>query len=418
MRLASKVFLGVFATLAGISSSGRVLAQGGAEGAPHGHSGRHGLFDAPPVAVAEPSNETPAGSIRVRVVDTHDQPIQGATVLLGTMAQGGNRERVAGTTDGSGTYVWQDLPTGTSQAYRVNVPYEGATYSSTPFQLPEDRGYDVRVVRLPVTDDEHTVLQLLGQTFVELREERLHVIQQVQLANMSQNAETYVFPEDGVRIRLPEGFVAFQTQPVMTDQRATEIAGYGLRLDGSLPPGRVALTWAYDIPVTGSDMDVTFEVPFRTYIYRVITDAPPGMTLNAEGFPEPRTFDEQGRALFGTQLERRPGDAPFESFTLRFRGIPGPGPLRWIAVAGALVMVAFGAWGALRRGSPEKMLEIGWERRKKALLGEALRLNAEFEAGEIGPQFRQSRHAAIVRELAVLLHQEEQRKKARRQPSA
>ncbi len=415
MRFASLFFFGILILLCG--------EQARAQDMPHGHPGGRGLFDAPPVAIAEPSDELAPGSIRVRVVDLHGEPVSSATVLLGTMAQGGDRERVSALTDASGTHVWQELPRGTAQAYRINVPHEGATYSSTPFQLPEDRGYDVRVMRLPVTHDERTVLQLLGQTFVELREERLHVIQQVQLANMSQNAETYVFPRDGVRIRLPEGFTAFQTQPVMTDQRVTEIAGHGVRLEGSLPPGRVTLVWAYDLPVTGSDMNISFDVPFRTYIYRVITDAPPGMTLHAEGLPEPRAFEDQGRALFGTELERRPGDAPFESFTLQFRGIPGPGPLRWIAVAASLIMVAFGAWGVMRRGSPEKALAIEWGRRKQALLEEAARLNAEFEAGEIGPQFRQSRHAAIVRELAVLLHQEEkshqgEQQKAHRLPPA
>lgn len=410
MRLRAIAWSAVLAVI-GVFGGGRATAQ-------DAHPGRRGLFDAPPVASAEPSPELPAGSIRVRVVDLTGQPVEGATVLLGTMAQGGNRERVSALTDASGVHVWPNLPTGTSQAYRVNVPHERATYSSTPFQLPDDRGYDVRVVRLPVTNDDRTVLQLLGQTFVELREERLHVIQQVQLANMSQSAETYVFPEGGIRIRLPEGFVAFQTQAVMTDQKVEEISGYGVRLEGSLPPGRVTLAWAYDLPVTGADMDITFDVPFRTYIYRVITDAPPGMTLSAEGFPEPRAFDDQGRALFGTELERRPGDAPFESFTLRFRGIPGPGPLRWVAVGVALVLVAFGIGGALRGGSPETLLVTQREERRKALLEEAARLNAEFEAGEIGPQFRQSRHAAIVRELAVLLHQDERAEKTRGRPSA
>lgn len=393
--------------------AGEAVPQGhppvAAGGAPHGGGSRGGRspFDAPPVATSEPSTEVPAGSVRVTVVDEQGQPAAGATVLLGTMAQAGDRERISALTGADGVHVWADLPTGTSQAYRVNVPFEGATYSSTPFQLPPDRGYDVRVVRLPVTHDDRTVLQLVGQTFVEVRDERLHVIQQAQLANMGQSAETYVFPDGGLRIRLPEGFLAFQTQPVMTDQHVEEIADHGVRIYGSLPPGRVTLTWAYDLPITDADMDVTFSVPFRTYIYRVITDAPPGMTLTAENLPEMRPFEDQGRSLFGTELQRRPGDAEFDSFTLRFRGIPGPGPMRWIAVLVALGMIGFGAFGALRGGSPEKAAAESRRRRKRELLDEAAQLEADLASGEIGPQFRQSRRDAIVRELAVLLHQEQ-----------
>src|SRR5690606_29746068 len=240
-------------------------------GSPHGAGGRS-PFDAPPAVTAQPSPDLPAGTVRVIVTDDSGRPAEGATVLLGTMGQGGERNRVSALTGAQGEHRWEGLPSGQSQAYRVNVPFEGATYSSTPFQLPPDQGYDVRVVRLPVTHDDRTVLQLIGQTFVEIREERLHVIQQAQLANMSQTAQTYVFPEGGLRVPLPDGFVAFQTQAVMTDQRVEEIAGYGLRIHGSLPPGRVTLTWAFDLPITGRDMDVTLAVPFRTYIYRVITD--------------------------------------------------------------------------------------------------------------------------------------------------
>lgn len=377
--------------------------------APHGpHGGAGGNpFDAPPVASAEPSTEIPAGSVRVTVIDADGRTVEGATVLLGTMGQGGDRDRISAITGANGTHVWTDLPTGASQAYRVNVPFQGATYSSTPFQLPPDQGYDVRVIQLPVTHDDRTVLQLVGQTFVEVRDQRLHIIQQAQLANMSQGAQTYVFPEGGLRIRLPEGFLAFQNQPVMTDQRVEEIAGHGLKISGSLPPGRVTLTWAYDLPITDADMDVTLGVPFRTYIYRLITDAPPGMALTTDGLPEVRAFEDQGRALFGTELQRRPGDPDFESFTLRFRGIPGPGPMRWIAVWLALGMTVLGAFGAWRAGSPEKAAAESRERRKRELLDEAAQLEADLASGEIGPQFRQSRHAAIVRELAVLLHQEQ-----------
>jgi hypothetical protein len=374
---------------------------------PHGGAaGARSPFDAPPVATAEPSELVPPGTVRVVVVDVEGRPVEGATVVLGTMAQGGDRERVSGLTGADGVHRWPNLPTGTSQAYRVTVPHEGATYGSTPFQLPPDRGYAVRVTRLPVTHDDRTVLQLIGQTFVEVRDQRLHVIQQAQLANMSQTPQTYVFPEGGLRIRLPEGHMAFQSQPVMTDQRVEELADFGIRVRGSLPPGRVTLTWAYDLPIEGADMDVTFSVPFRTYIYRVITDAPPGMRLEAEGLPPAQQFEDQGRALFGTEVQRRPGDAPFESFTLRFRGIPGPGPMRWIAALLALGLVLAGGYWTIRGGTPEKIAARSREQRKQELLDEAAALEAALAAGEIGPQYRQSRHDSIVRELAVLLHQE------------
>ena len=46
-------------------------------------------------------------------------------------------------------------------------------------------------------------------------------------------------------------------------------------------------------------------------------------------------------------------------------------------------------------------------RRRAELLEAARELEEDFEAGEIGPAFRQKRRQAIVRELAVLLHQDD-----------
>jgi hypothetical protein len=368
----------------------------------HGHT----PFDVPPIADAKPSSTIRPGTIRVEVVDGEGHPVPQGSVLLGILSQGGERRRMEATTDAAGVVEFRELATGSGQAYRVNVPFEGATYSSAPFQLPPDRGYEVRITRLPVTHDDRTVLQVIGQTFVEIRDERLHVIQQAQLANLSRPPRAYVFPAEGLRVRLPQGFLAFQAQPVMTDQRVEAMAGDGMRIRGSLPPGRVTLTWAFDLPITGSDMTVQFPVPFRTYIYRVITDAPPGLRLTVDPLPPVQQFEDEGRVLFGTELERRPGDPPLTEVTLRFQGIPGPGPLRWIAVGLAIVLVLGGIGLAIQGGDPASIAARSREARKRELLEEAAALEEDFVRGKIGPRYRQMRRDAIVRELALLLYQE------------
>jgi hypothetical protein len=372
--------------------------------AQHG-GGMRNPFEAPPPAVAEPSAQVPVGTIRVLVTTPEGQPLPDATVLLGTMQQGGDRQRVPGTTNAAGIYEFAQLPTGSSQAYRINLPFSGATYSTTPFRLPEDTGYLARITALPVTQDDRIVLQFMGATYVELKESRLHFIQRVQLANMSQDAQTYVFPEAGLRIRLPEGYLAFQTQPLMTDQKVEEVTGQGVKITGSLPPGMVELVWAFDLPITGSDMDVFLVNPFRTYTYRVISEAPEGMRLELEGLPAPRQVEDQGRTLFGIEVQRRPGDPRFDGFTMKFRNIPQPSPVRWVAVGLAVAFILFGA--AAARGTDRGLSRRSLAEQKRALLAEGKALDEEFERGEVGPEYRQSRHRQIVRDLAVVLHREQ-----------
>lgn len=376
----------------------------------HGHGGAgmdatlERAFREPRVASADPSPSIPAGNIRVRVVDEHGEPVAGQEVLLGVMRQGGDRERTPGRTDASGVFTYTDLPTGSGQAYRVNVPRDGATYSSTPFQLPTGVGYDVRVEVRPTVRSDRSLLLVLGQTMVELRDERLHVIQQARLSNLA--AATYLFPEGGTRIALPEGFTAFQTQPVMTDQRVVELAGEGVRIEGSLPTGQVTLAWAFDLPVTGAEMDIEIPNPFRTFQYRVIATAPRGMTMEVDDMPAPVRFDDQGQPLLGTEVQRSPDQPALSTIRIHLRGIPGPGPARWFALAIAGVFFALGAIFVARGGRTDG--GAGWRaRRRQALLTEAEALERDFAAGEVGPEHRQSRREAIVRELAVLLYQDE-----------
>lgn len=361
-------------------------------------------FREPRVASADPSPSIPPGHIRVRVVDEHGRAVPDQEIQLGVMRQGGDRERRPGRTDASGTYTYTDLPTGSGQAYRVNVPRDGATYSSTPFQLPAAIGYDVRVEVRPTVRSDRSLLLVMGQTMVELRDERLHIIQQARLSNLG--AATYLFPEGGTRIRLPEGFTAFQTQPVMTDQRVVELAGEGLRIEGSLPTGQVTLAWAFDLPVTGEEMEIEIPNPFRTFQYRVLATAPPGMSMEVDGMPTPVRFEDQGQPLLGTEVQRSPEQAPLTTIRIRLRGIPGPGPARWVALAIASAFVAFGVVLAVRGGRTDGGAAYR-ARRRQELLAEAEALERDFEAGEVGPEHRQSRRAAIVRELAVLLYQDE-----------
>jgi hypothetical protein len=372
------------------------------------------MFSPPETATAEPDSSLPPGSIRVTVLDEHDAPVADAQIELGIMRSAGDRERMAARSGSDGTYVFSGLETGGGQAYRVNVLFEGATYSSTPFQLPPDSGYASRVRRLPVSHDDQQILQFVAQVFVELRDDRLHVIVQTQLVNIGE--ATYVFPADGTRMRLPDGFVAFQSQAVMTDQHVEEQAGYGLRIRGSLPPGMVMLAWGFDVPVSGDAMTLRFGNPFRTMRYRVISEAPEGLALDVEGFPRARRVESEGDVLLATELQRRPGDEPVDEVSIRLRGIPGPGPLRLVALALALVLLLGGVLRFARRpgtavdDARHRLEELG--RRKQELLAAAQALEAEHAAGEIGDGYRQKRREAIVMELAGLLYREERLREA------
>ncbi len=378
------------------------------DGDPHASgSGRdpHKVLAEPELPTAEPATGTPAGSIEIDVVGSDGKPQAGAEIVLGVMASMGSRTEQRAKSDAEGRYAFRNLAVGSQQAYRVNVLYQGGKFSSMPFRLSEDKGYHVRIPLRATTTDRAMLFQVVGQTVVELRDDRLHITQQARLANAGERV--IAFPKDGLLVPLPAGFTAFQWQDQMTDQKAEEAAGQGFRIRGSLPPGSVTLAWTFDLPREGSSARISLRQPWRTYTYRVISEAPEGLKLRVSDFPEAERVQDEHRELLFTQIQRHPSEAQLESFTIRLEGIPGPGPGRWIAVLLALGALAYGLTRAFQPADDGSERTALLKIRKRELLELAKATEAELERGEIGPQYRAQRLDEILTELALVLRDEE-----------
>ena len=344
--------------------------------------------------------ELPAGTITVEIVDATGAPVSKQAVQLGVMEQSGGRDGKACVTDDLGTCSFDALLTDSKHSYRVNVPYEGARYSSTPFRIEADKGQRVRVVRLATTSDDRRIFQVLGRTMIEFRDDRAHVQQEARLANLGDT--TYVFPEGGMSIRLPAGFKAFDSGTVMTDQRLAATDD-GLDLSGSIPPGRVDLMWAYDIPVGGASMMIEQPVPFSTMEYQVISDYVDGMTMEVEGFQVARVHEGGDRRFLVAGMMRRPGDAPIDPLRIHIRGIPGGGPLPYFAAAIAMIFFILGLWLLFRPLDQTGILAKVRDDRRAELLDEIAGLERQRKAESIGPSFYEHRRRELTDELAIVL---------------
>jgi hypothetical protein len=111
--------------------------------------------------------------------------------------------------------------------------------------------------------------------------------------------------------------------------------------------------------------------------------------------------------MFVTEMQRKVGDPTFTSVRIALTGIPGPGPGRWIAAVLALLSVVLGglfAW----RGTPQRPARpdaSDLEARKVALLARVKELDAERDAGDIGPQFHAEALSRLTDELATMLRE-------------
>lgn len=355
------------------------------------------------INVERPDPSLPPGSIKVHVLDHEERPVPQADLALGILRSSGERESVPAKTGPDGTHTFTGLTFGDMQAYRVNVPFSGAKYSSNPFKLEAAHGYDVTIRRLPVTRDERMVVLYIGATSIELKDDRLKVVQQSRLLNLG--TQTYVFPKGGTIVKLPPKYTAVVTDEVMGDQQLGEAKGQGVKIEGSLPPGETTLMWGFDLPIEGDEASFEIGLPWLTFAYRVISDAPPGLTLAVREMPEPFVQKDGGRAFFITEMQRRVGDAPFRTLSVRLTGIPGPGPERFIALGLALGAALAGISIARRKAPAVQAASTAAAgvRVSEDLIARVRRLDAERAGEAIGPEYHREQRQALIDELALQL---------------
>jgi hypothetical protein len=235
---------------------------------------------------------------------------------------------------------------------------------------------------------------------IEFRGDRAHISQEAHLTNLAD--ATYVFPDGGMPIRLPDGFKAFESMAVMTDQRLAA-TDEGLELSGSIPPGRADLMWSYDLPVDGRALTIEQGVPFATMEYQVISDYVEGMTLEVEGFQVARVHEGADRRFLVAGLMRRPGDPPIDPVRIHIRGIPGGGPLPYFASAIAAIFLFFGIGLLFHPLDQTAILTQVRDERRAELLDEIASLESQRKAAAIGPSYYEHRRRELTDELAILL---------------
>lgn len=351
---------------------------------------------------ANRSVEVVPGSILVHVRDGNQQPVVRASLVLVMLAGDGDRREIYGRTDEKGLYVFSNLSTQGDFAYRVSHNYRSVHFSSPPFKLPDDVGYEVNLYRLDTTFDDTNIFLSRGQLSIQLLEDRLRVGQVTHLVNLSQQA--YLFPNSGLAVKLPEGYTGFQSSPAMGDQHVSEIDREGIRITGSLMPGSSMFYWQYDLLLSGSEMSFSVDLPWKTMGFQVVAEVGSGMTLAVEQMPEPNISKQHGLLLAMTEIQRTTADPLLHKLDVSIKHIPGSSYIPWIALFISLLIITVGGVIAVFR----PLSDIDYQELlayRECLLGSAIDLHSMYKAGKLDEINYQKRYAAVLDELSVLLYE-------------
>ena len=160
---------------------------------------------------------------------------------------------------------------------------------------------------------------------------------------------------------------------------------------------------AYDIPVEGTSMVIEQAMPFATMEYQVVSDYVDGMTLEVEGFQVARVHEGGDRRFLVAGLMRRPGDPPVDPLRIHVRGIPGGGPLPYIASAIAAIFLFLGIWLVSRPSDERAVAARAQRERQTELLDEIAALERQRAEEAVGPSFYEHRRRELTDELAIVL---------------
>jgi hypothetical protein len=321
----------------------------------HGESGGAvpGLFE-PPEDVEQPDPMLPAGTVAVDLFDANDQPVANETVTLGmlinSIAKGDSRKHVQASTNDRGRVVFGGLETASNIAYRVSSGFQGGAFAAPPFQLEHAKAMHVVLHVYPVTHDlQHALIVAEVVVAAEVREDRIQVEEVLKLYNLGRTAWV---PED-VRMALPDGFTAFNTQAAMSDQRVEEVER-SAALKGTFPPGRHSVDFRWQLPLSGmTDFDFEVGLPPHVAGARVMMPAASEIKLTASGLPPAEIRqDARGQKFLVTERRLRPEDPKLTTLTIGIHGLPTPGPGRLIATLFAAFGVAVGLAFSFSRRLP------------------------------------------------------------------
>ncbi|MBX3229724.1 MAG: hypothetical protein KIT84_05270 [Labilithrix sp.] len=367
------------------------------EDAPRGHGGG-GVPGQPPEDAAMDAPSLPDGQLQIMVVDAENKPLPGTHVTLGivynSVAKGESRKRLSFVTDASGVATAEHLEGGSGVAYRPSVATGDATFAVMPFRMPDKGGMRAILHVYPTTDDvEKALIVAQSIVYAEVKDDRVQIQQMLRVFNFGKNAWV---PRDLV-IPLPEEFTAFTTQQGMTDVGVDAVPKKGVKLRGTLGPGRHDVEWRWQLPYAGeAEVKLTVGMAPHMANVQVIAPASREMTLEVPGFPPPQSrSDGQGQRALVTEKQAAKSDSAIRSVDVIIRGLPTEGPGKIIATMLSGAGLLFGlVLGTRRPTKADRKSE------RARLLAQLEELERARHTGDVGPKTYERARRELLDALA------------------
>jgi hypothetical protein len=372
-------------------------------------------------ALAEPNDGTVTGQIVNKTAAGGSTG--GTSVLLvsfGRKEQAPIGQRMA-QADSDGRYAFTEVDRDPNIVYLTVARYQNVNYpSDTPFQLQDQpkAQADITVYDSTSTDDS-IQLESLNLLVTGANQGMVQCMEMGALLNNGDKTFVTADPQDqalarAIKFALPSGALGVQMQTGFSSQDVIPGVG-GVQVTSPIPPGRHQFAMSFQLPYSGSSVDVSMQMPYPTGSFTVYL---PDTGLKLDGSPlasaGPTQLGGQSYALYsGANLAKSTiiggqlsGLGASQGLSQSQLALISLGVVLFVIGGGVLL---FG--GRLRAGAsavqPGPSLDADHERLE--LVVRLAALDERFAAGEVSqPEYdaERNRGKQRLRELALARRQQ------------
>jgi hypothetical protein len=322
--------------------------------------------------------------------------------------------------DDSGRYSFTGLDRDPNIVYIALARYQNVNYpTDSPFQLQDQASAqaDIAVYDSTTVDDS---IQLESLNLLVTGADQ-GVVQCMEMGSLLNNGDkTFVTanPQDAalanaVKFALPRGALGVQMQTGFSDQDVIQGLG-GIQVTSPIPPGRHQFAMSFQLPYSGSNVDVSMQIPYATSSYSVYL---PDSGIKLEGSPlQPGGPTQLGGQNYSLYTAANVAKSTMIGGTLAGLGassVIGTNQLALISLGVVLVVIGGGVvmFGGRRRPgreAHESRASDTTEQERLELVVRMAALDERFAAGQVSrAQYdaERKRGKERLRELTLARHQ-------------
>jgi hypothetical protein len=343
---------------------------------------------------------------------------EGTTVILITF---GRKEQAplgqqTVQTDASGHYTFSNVDRDPNNVYLTVAKYQNVNYpSDQPFQLQDQPSTQADITVYDATSaDDGIQLESLNLLVMGADQGVVQCMEMGALLNNSDRTFVTADPQDqalanAIKFALPKGALSVQMQTGFSDQDVIPAIG-GIQVTSPIPPGRHQFAMSFQLPYSGSDVDLSMQMPYATGSYTVylpdtgikLQDSPlqsGGPTqLGGQSYAQYTAANVAKSTMIGGQLAGLGGAAGLATNQLALITL---GVLLFVIGGGVIL---FGGRLRLHAPTERRRASADSEQERLELVVRMAALDERFAAGEVTPaayEAERERGKQRLRELTL-----------------